>query len=206
MVSKQSQQVWGFYIGIWECTCVNLCAFQFNECHSSMVLWIEMTTFTKLSNRSTRLCYLIFKRKYWLIFFICSCRVNIPNDLTKKIANVYVKLVEENNEIIQCLCRNLPLYLKKNKKISGEEIFYFYVHLSHIYWGPTICYTLYTNGGVKKMRDTVSTFIEFTFKLCVCACVCVCVWQSLKKKKITTPYEKCHSKGYFKAQKRNSRT
>lgn len=50
------------------------------------------------------------------IFFICSCWVNIPKDLTKKIANVCVKLVEENNEIIKCLCRNLPLYLKKNKK------------------------------------------------------------------------------------------
>lgn len=116
MVSRQCQQVWGFYIGIWEGTCVNLCAFQFNECHSSMVLWIEMTPFTKLSNRSTRLCYLIFQRTYWLIFFICSCWVNIPKDLTKKIANVCVKLVEENNEIIKCLCRNLPLYLKKNKK------------------------------------------------------------------------------------------
>lgn len=72
------------------------------------------------------------------------------------------------------VCVGIYLYISgRIKRLSGE-LFYFYVHLSYIYWGPVNVIDC-TNGGIKKIRDTVSTFIEFSFKLCAYACVCVCV-------------------------------
>lgn len=70
---------------------------------------------------------------------------------------------------------NLRAFRKEQKERVDKNQYFISMSICPTWGVDPPCGMHPTNGGIKKMRETVPTLTELSFKLCVCVHVCVCV-------------------------------